>query len=257
MWKYICESIEKFKKDAFSKVIYDVLKGLIVFTLLSAAARLLPEDFSISKLLSTVLGVTVYGIVLFTLFIVILTIFIVGVFYRRKYKALEKDNFTDELTGLKNYKALEAYLNKKLVELENNSKSFSFILIDIDGFGQFNDTIGYSETDMILKAVGELLGNDKRVSDEVFRYFTRGDEFLIAANETSLTEAFRAAERKRQLIANTGFVVNTNTYHLTVCCGVIEYVRGKDNKESLKKKVEEALRLAKNQEGKNCTKSIV
>lgn len=257
MRKYIGESIEKFKKDAFSKVIYDVLRGLIVFMLLSAATRWLPEDFSVSKLLSTAFGVTVYGIVLFTLTIVILTIFAVGVFYRRKYKALEKDNFTDELTGLKNYKALEAYLDKTLVEIGSNSKNLSFILIDIDGFKKINDTIGYGEADMILKAVGRLLGNDKRVSDEVFRYFSRGDEFLLVAKDTSLTDAFRAAERKRQLIANTGFVVNTNTYHLTVCCGVIEYMRGKDNKESLKKKVAEALRLAKNQDGKNCSKSIV
>jgi PleD family two-component response regulator len=69
---------------------------------------------------------------------------------------LEKDNFTDEITGLKNHKALKSHLKKTIEELLNTSKiaTLSIILIDIDDFKEYNTKYGHTKADKILKSLG-------------------------------------------------------------------------------------------------------
>lgn len=59
-----------------------------------------------------------------------------------------------------------------------------------------------------------------RATDETYRFYMRGDEFLIIAQQTSLTNAKLAADRKRKLIESTTLNVNDKNYKLTVSCGV-------------------------------------
>jgi len=257
MWEYVKKSIKKFTEDSLSKLIYDSLIWLIPTTILFAIGGLLPKETTFAELLSIRFDFTLYLAILVILTTIILTILAVYAIFRAKYLKLQTDYFTDELTGLKNHKALEKYLESKLVELRSNSKMVSLILIDIDDFKKMNDNVGYNTADQILKKIAELLGNDKRITDETFRYFARGDEFLVIADDTSLTSAFIAAERKRELIANTSFVVNDKSFKITVSCGVTECKRGSDNFKAITDRVTDALRQAKSHQGKNCTKSVV
>ncbi|NML65511.1 GGDEF domain-containing protein [Hymenobacter sp. RP-2-7] len=166
---------------------------------------------------------------------------------------MEIDNFTDELTGLKNYKALKEYVIDKIKESIHDKKVLSIILIDVDNFKNFNTTYGYNTADRVLKAVGELLGKDKRATDEVFRQFLKGDEFLVVASETSSDDALKAAERKRKLIENATFVIDEARYKLTVSCGVTEFKAG-DDYTSFTNRAHSALVEAKSQQFKNCSK---
>jgi diguanylate cyclase (GGDEF)-like protein len=247
--KYIKESTNKFKKDALSKLIYDFFKWLIPFSFLFAITHWLSLDFLFFKY-----SVSLYWIILFSLILIIATILIIHFVYQKKYNRLKLDNFTDEVTGLKNHKALKEFLTK-IIAIPA-SQPLSLILLDIDEFKKFNTKMGHNTADLIIKNVGNHLGRDTRTTDEIFRYQFQGDEFMIVARQTNQHQAYQAAERKRDVIANTGFEIEGNVHYLTVSCGVAEFKVG-DDYDSLVNRASKALAEAKSQVGKNCTKAYV
>lgn len=254
MKRYINESLKKFNNDALSKGIYDLIKWLVVSLILLIPTNWIPV---VKCFLSSKHQVSIYGIIIFSVVLVILTIIIVSRIFRRRILQVQKDNYTDELTGLKNHKALKNFLNLKIKEFKSKNESLSIIIIDIDNFKNFNTEFGFNTADNILKKVGELLSNDKRATDETFRQFLRGDEFLVIASETNLNDALLAAERKRKLIQNALFSVDGKNHTLTVSCGVTEFKKETDNFTSFTDRVIEALNEAKKMKGKNCSKSII
>lgn len=257
MGNYIKESFKKFKADALAKGVYDLLKWLFVALIVWALTSLFPKDTKISEIVAYSFNISAYWIVIYTVVVVIISLFLAYTIFKTKYKKVELDNFTDELTGLKNHKALKVHLEEELSVVEKDiGKSLSLILLDVDDFKQFNTDYGYITSDQVLKKLGELLGNDKRATDETFRFYQRGDEFMIVASETSASSALLAAERKRKLIQRTGFAVESSSYYLKVSCGVTEYKRG-ENYQSTIDRATSALNEAKAQKNKNCSKLIV
>ncbi len=250
---YLRKSLNKFRQDALSKVFYDLLKWLLLAILVFAATKLFPDTTSFGQFLTKKVNLSTYTILLVGLGIIGLTVFVVSLLFNRKYHVIRNDNFTDELTGLKNHKAFHEYIHNKIT----SDRTFSIIMIDVDDFKRFNTDYNPNTADKILGKLGELLGNDKRATDETFRQFLRGDEFVVIANDTSLNDAIKAAERKRMLIANTTFVVDEKPFKLTVSCGVTEFKKGKDKSDTLTNRVNQALVEAKGVAGKNNTKSII
>lgn len=253
MANYLREFIKKFKNDALSKGIYDFLKWLVITLFVLIPTKWIPY---VKTLFLAQHYITTYTIVISAIILITITTFIVSRYFRKKIRLVLNDNHTDELTGLRNHKALSEYLNLKIGEAKNRTESLSIILIDIDDFKNFNTLYGFNVADQILKKLGELLGNDKRATDDTFRYFNRGDEFLVVAYDTTLSQAIQAAERKRKLIQKNLFSVDGKNHQLTVSCGVTEFKRNDDYK-SITDRVTEALNEAKKVSGKNNTKSIV
>lgn len=257
MGNYFKESFKKFKADALAKGVYDLLKWLFIGLVLFALTWVFPKGTSFFDFISDSFNISLYWISIYTLTTIILSVVVSYMIFRAKYKRVEMDNFTDELTGLKNHKALKVILEKQLEDAEKAmGKNLSLILLDVDDFKQFNTDYGYITSDEVLKKLGKLLGNDKRATDETFRFYQRGDEFLIVANETSANQALLAAERKRKLIQQTGFSVEEQSYSLKVSCGITEY-RKCDTYNSIIDRVTTALGVAKAQKTKNCCKLIV
>lgn len=257
MGNYFSDSFKKFRADALAKGVYDLLKWLLVGLFVLVLTRLFPKNTSIFSIVTHSFNISIYWTAIYTLIIIVFSVFITYMIFRTKLRRVEIDNFTDELTGLRNHKALKIILEKQLQDAEkNSSKILSIILIDVDDFKQFNSNYGYITSDQVLKKLGELLGNDKRVTDETFRFYQRGDEFLILANETSANQALLAAERKRKLIQRTGFSVEKQPYYLQVSCGITEFRKG-DSYKSIIDRVTSALGEAKAQKNKNCSKLIV
>jgi diguanylate cyclase (GGDEF)-like protein len=256
MPNYISRSFEKFRQDALSKLFYDILKWLIPATVLFAVSKVVPEDTSIGQLISKTFSITVYFFLLIVLLIIVLTVIIVSFLFNKHYKVLQKDNYTDELTGLKNHKEIKEYLAVKINDSKRLSKTFSLIIVDVDDFKNLNTKFTPNIADKLLTKLGELLGNDKRITDETFRQFLRGDEFIVLATDTNLNEAYKAAERKRNLIEKTSFTIEGISHNLTVCCGVTEFKK-EDDIRSITDRLNQALVEAKKQVGKNNTKTII
>lgn len=258
MKTFIQNGIKKFKQDVLSKVIYDVTMSLLCALGIFLLSLLIPDYTSFSQFISQELIIKYYWLIIAMLLIVLFSILGVYLIFRTKYNSLEEDNFTDELTGLKNHKALKQFLDIQLRDLDKRTHEIaSIILIDIDDFKQFNSLHGYNVSDQILQKLGELLANDKRATDETFRFYNRGDEFLIFAKETSANAAYQAAERKRKLIQKASFLIDGVTHNITVSCGVTEFKHKADDYQSFTDRAIKALMEAKKISNKNCTKLFV
>ena len=248
--KHIKKSFEKFKSELLSKGFYDIFKAILIFAggLLSTYfVSLIPlaKAIFVSEVKTPLYLIIIISIFIFSLFFLIFI-------YKSKLDNLIRDNNIDELTGLKNHKGLKISLESLIEDFKDNT---SIVLIDIDNFKSYNTKYGYGEADLILKKVGELLGSDKRATDETFRFFQRGDEFAVITKETNLGQALQAAERKRKIISNNIFSIGDNSHRLTICCGVTS-LKKEDSIDTLTDRLSKALKEAKNTDGKNNTKSI-
>jgi diguanylate cyclase (GGDEF)-like protein len=251
--KYLKDSFMKFKKDALSKAFYDSLKYLIfsvVFVFLLQFVPVIKEWLSIEFTLS--LWLLIIMALLLTIFSFVLSINI----FNKKLNAIQLENQIDELTGLKNHKALEIDLAQLENERNEKDEPISLILIDVDDFKKFNEENSYEIADKILSKLGKLLNKDSRITDETYRYFMRGDEFLIIAKETSISNAQLASERKRKLIQDSTLIVDNSSYRLTVCCGVTEFNKSEKSEEVIER-LNKALQNAKKKPNKNNTEIVV
>lgn len=93
-------------------------------------------------------------------------------------KHIEYLSITDELTQLYNRR----FFNSKIIEEINRAKrennNFSFLIMDIDYFKQYNDTYGHQQGDLALEKVANVLKiRTNRGSDFAFRL--GGEEFGI------------------------------------------------------------------------------
>ncbi|WP_142248229.1 GGDEF domain-containing protein, partial [Klebsiella pneumoniae] len=68
-----------------------------------------------------------------------------------------------------------------------------------DHFKEINDSWGHMVGDRAIKHVAELLSDNIRSSDYIFRY--GGEEFLLVLVETGAAEAFTILERLRKKIS--------------------------------------------------------
>ncbi|MCX7995098.1 MAG: sensor domain-containing diguanylate cyclase [candidate division WOR-3 bacterium] len=82
-------------------------------------------------------------------------------------------SYTDELTGVYNYRFLREKLNELI---EKSIKSIAIAMIDLDQFKEYNDRYGHLAGDQLLKKVSQIL-RDVIKDGYVTRY--GGDEFII------------------------------------------------------------------------------
>lgn len=256
MLSYIKKSIAKFKQDALSKAIYDILKYVVVAILTLLIAKLIPFNTSFGSVIKQKITTSLLNIILIVIFAIAITLFITLLYSRKKYKKLQQDNYTDELTGMLNYKAFNDLFPKTVELCRKQNIKLSLIIIDVDNFKQFNQLHGYQTADKVLCKVGSLLKSDNRATDISFRQYLKGDEFIIIAKETELANAVTAANRKKDLF-KTGIEVDTNTHRLTVSCGVTEFNFSSDTQDIVLGRLNNALQIAKGRPNKNTVEALI
>lgn len=112
---------------------------------------------------------------------------------------LRKARDTDELTGLRNRRAMVAAANVELAQIHRTGRTLSLLLLDIDYFKQVNDRFGHRAGDLALQHVAAIVAQTVRPHDIVGRW--GGEELLIVLPETELASAMLVAERIRASIA--------------------------------------------------------
>jgi diguanylate cyclase (GGDEF)-like protein len=104
-------------------------------------------------------------------------------------------SLTDPLTGLGNRRKMEIVLEHSLAAARRG-QPLSVVMLDLDGFKEFNDTWGHVQGDEILRTFAAMLQEQVRGSDLVIRY--GGDEFLFVLTGADAAAAARTIERVRE-----------------------------------------------------------
>lgn len=109
----------------------------------------------------------------------------------------------DSLTELWNHGYFQYILQTELEKSKATKTPLTLLMLDIDDFKVYNDTLGHQAGDKILKELAKLLKNQSRKMDYVCRY--GGEEFTIILPQTEKQEAFLIAERLRTDIGKHAF----------------------------------------------------
>ncbi len=167
---------------------------------------------------------------------------------RSSFQASLEMAVTDQLTGLYNRRYLASHLSAMFDRAFWTGRALSVMILDIDHFKNINDTYGHDAGDKVIKEFADAIAGTVRGIDLACRY--GGEEFLIAMPDTDLAFAGVVAERLRQEIAETKFVLNggRDEINVTVSIGISSTENGpsEDTAQKLIKRADEALYEAKN-----------
>lgn len=157
-----------------------------------------------------------------------------------KMNKLDRESVTDPLTGLSNRRGME----KTLAQWAESE--YAVLFVDVDHFKKINDTYGHEVGDMVLQTISAQMRLNFRPHDLLCRI--GGEEFLIFMPDTSLDDAFLAAERFRKSIESHPF---KDVKKMTVSVGVAHSSHSL-NVEELIREADTALYHAKHA-GRNST----
>jgi diguanylate cyclase (GGDEF)-like protein len=100
----------------------------------------------------------------------------------------------DALTGLHNHGAFQRELGAAV----EAGRPFAVLMLDLDAFKRFNDTLGHPAGDRLLAEIADAMANETRDSDRLYRY--GGDEFAAILPGADRVVAHEVAERIRRAV---------------------------------------------------------
>jgi len=182
--------------------------------------------------------------VLITVIVLLLTNLTIGRYQGR----LEQMATTDSLTGLLNRHLLDALARQAISEAKRSKSSVAAVIIDIDYFKTVNDAVGHGAGDRIIGDVANIIKNNLRASDIVFRW--GGEEFLVILRDCKLLDARAIAEKIRVHVEKVSFPLDNPSLKITISAGIAT-TTGELPPEELFAQADAALYAAKRR-GRNC-----
>lgn len=162
----------------------------------------------------------------------------VAVTYAARLAEVERSSSRlDALTGVFNRRFLDEYLTMMVARAKRARQPLSVLMVDLDGFKQYNDTLGHEKGDEMLREVALSLAGAVREDNVVARY--GGDEFVVVLPSTP-------GDVARQVAAE---LCGLFTGEITVSVGVACLGPGGGSKRELLRAADEALYRAKKQGG--------
>jgi diguanylate cyclase (GGDEF)-like protein len=107
--------------------------------------------------------------------------------------SLEVAAHHDALTGAYNRMVMDADLAEARGLVAMAGKPSSVIMLDIDHFKSYNDHLGHTAGDEVLRMVAQRIQAEVRPEDRVYRY--GGEEFLVLLRDTALDAGSHVAAR--------------------------------------------------------------
>ncbi|WP_106303957.1 sensor domain-containing diguanylate cyclase [Paraburkholderia sp. BL18I3N2] len=152
---------------------------------------------------------------------------------------------TDSLTGVRNRRALDEFLENEWERLRRNESCLSVLFIDADHFKQYNDTYGHAQGDLALKHLATCIRRHAcRRGDLAARY--GGEEFVVVLPDTDETGAVQVAEAIRHEVETGPIHLSESLARFTVSIGCATGRRAYPRSlAELTKKADSALYAAK------------
>jgi len=162
---------------------------------------------------------------------------------------IDKDNGRDPLTRLFNRRYLEIVLRHETECSLKGDLTFGLIMLDIDFFKKINDTFGHDNGDEVLAQLADILTNQVRAGDFVFRL--GGEEFLVVISDVNEKVLTKIGDKIRKEVEETKFILkNEQELAVTISVGVALHDGHPDFQRTLKQ-ADEAVYEAK-RNGRNC-----
>jgi len=139
---------------------------------------------------------------------------------------LEVLSVTDGLTELYNRRAFDDRLMEEFERARRYRLPLSLLLIDVDNFKQFNDAMGHTEGDELLRSIAAMLKENARANDVTARY--GGDEFVVILPNTNSKVAYNLGERLRSSARKLSMVPFQITLSIGVAALLPDMQRGRE-----------------------------
>jgi diguanylate cyclase (GGDEF)-like protein len=137
----------------------------------------------------------------------------------RLMRTMEGQAMSDALTGLRNARFFDPYLEQELEAAQRDRQPTSVIMLDLDHFKTFNDTYGHPAGDEALRTFARVVGSVVRSSDVAARY--GGEEFIVALRHSSLEDARQIGEKIRLAVEQMVVELGPGRYgRITASLGV-------------------------------------
>jgi diguanylate cyclase (GGDEF)-like protein/PAS domain S-box-containing protein len=153
--------------------------------------------------------------------------------------------YHDTLTGLPNRVSFE----ERLAEAAAHAASLAVMFLSLDRFKKFNDTLGHTVGDQLLKSVAERLTASVRDGDTVARFGS--DEFAFLLTRINGADDAARAAREFQRVLDPVFDVGGHELYVTASIGISVYPEDGADAQELLKSAGAALYRAKQSGGNN------
>lgn len=162
----------------------------------------------------------------------------------KREETIRRISLTDSLTGAGNRRKFDDELPLEVDRARRHDYPLSLIMLDLDHFKVYNDTLGHEAGDRVLRDLGVLFKQELRLTDNFYRL--GGEEFVVLMPGLGREEAAAAAERMRCLIEAHPLDKNIT---VTASLGVAT-LDGKERGDNLLARADAAMYRAK-QGGRN------
>ncbi|WP_343730824.1 diguanylate cyclase [Duganella sp.] len=167
--------------------------------------------------------------------------------HKQSEDALQRAAMVDPLTKIANRRHFDSFLEKEWQRAMRSGQPLSLVVLDVDHFKLYNDTLGHPAGDACLQQVAQAIASHAlRPTDLAARY--GGEEFVILFAETDAEAAHLLAESIRAHIESLQIPHprSTTSAWLTVSIGVATiHPHQLDNTESLFVAADRAMYAAK------------
>ncbi|WP_159454927.1 EAL domain-containing protein [Pseudidiomarina planktonica] len=156
--------------------------------------------------------------------------------------------FYDSLTGLANRRQLLEHMKHALASGERTGFEGAVLMIDLDGFKVFNDTVGHEQGDRLLQKVSQRISSSLRSTDTAGRL--GADDFMVILEDLSpdyeqaIIDARDFAMNLLRDLAQP-YQLDTLTHVTSATIGITMFSDTKTNVEGLLKSADLALADAK------------
>lgn len=164
-----------------------------------------------------------------------------------KNKQLENLSHQDGLTRLANRRYFDQQLNIDFSRCVRYGYPLSIVMIDVDYFKRYNDTLGHQAGDECLKVISNILKSTcKRPTDLAARY--GGEEFVLILYKNTQKDARILCQSIQDRLAKNALIHPDSPIgkYVTVSIGIsCLYPTKENNPKSLVKMADDALYKAK------------